>query len=662
MLEGASKKDKAVPAAYAAFASLFAQLDASLLEILSGLLAAMERQFPLPSETTRQSAGDIDGLGGIAQRGEISQLLQSELLLRTEAPLEFLRRISEREALYNEWQFSDPGQQRVLRAVVSTGPCILGHGRLVSLAGLFYLAVRAQRLGETFHWTFLPRSEGPVWFDELTVNSIKRYLKAGAAREYNDHDFNEALLSWQAWAAPEVSLQGSKVKAADWIIGGAEGGEVITQKMARHLNIRFDPAVRGEPRRALVDMMQPNGLRHTARIVFPDDEVCLSALQSPFSPLRPTYRRGGGSLGPMRHWEPLYFTGRNSDAVLVRTKEGLLLLRDFKGNTFKEAHYLELPEHIRLAGAQLLGDEFHYCLWRPGDVGGSKGQLVYGRVRLSSMDAPAICHVVDHVPETFFANQPAFSLPIAFVGRGLDGFTALGRHMRVLPGGALQLEESFIYYVSGSVRIRSVEKEQADVLVAEQDVSRRIANFSCEELRGKIRQDLWGMSFNHSACQLAYSLAQGEWRVPNRHGRKIRSEGNRLVEEQSSIAIMNTLPSDRLLRATARGMDVTALVWSDPSVGGDGHLYSLRSVDGKSTERNIDFRFLESGNQIAKVDHLNDGSLWAIWVDAAGAPEWFGRINRKGRNPTADRPGYIRQNLRQLQNDATPINLGGLLG
>ncbi|MBA3068534.1 MAG: hypothetical protein FP825_08645 [Hyphomonas sp.] len=652
-----TQRAKGVPPAYAAFAGLFAQMDPNLREVLEGMLAAMERQFPVPSEMTFNSVGDVDGFGGITHRGEISQLLQSELLLRTEAPLEFMRRLVEREALYNEWQFSTPGRQEILRVVVSTGPGILGHGRLVSLAGLFYLAARAQKLGKKFHWTFLPRSEGAVWFDELNVNSVKRYLKTGAARECDGSDFSQAMQSWQDWTGPAASLD----RVADWIIGVPEHEASALNAKARRLDIRLDPPVRGEPRKALVGIVQPNGQRHAARVVFPDDTVCLSALQVPFSPLRPEHRRADGTFEVLQHWEPVFFSGRNSDGLLVRTKEGLLLLRQYKNETFQDVHYLEVPDHARLAGVQQLGNELHFCFWLPGEAGTSMGELVYGRTPLGSISALTNNQVVHGVPETFFSGQPAYGLPTVFAGCGLEGFTARGRQMRAAPGSALQLDEAFVYTASGSVHIRSVDKEQADILVVERDANRRVAEFSFDELRGKTRRDLWGLSFNLNGRQLAYSLEPGEWRVPNSHGRKVRNAGGRLAEVDSCIAVINTLPSDRVLRATARGMDVTFLVWSDPSAGGDGHLHSLRSPDGRAVERTVDCR-LEDAACVVKADYLSDGSLWAVWADGSGAPEWIARLNRKQRKSPSGLARYKRLNLRKLQDEASRIDLGGLLG
>eukprot|EP01035_Chromulina_nebulosa_P034234 gene34234-45916_t len=177
-----------LPAAYAPFAPVLERLSEPLQLLLHGQLLQFETLVRNVDAPEFAPQGEFEGLGGLTMRGDIAQLVQSELLLRTEAPLEFLRRIADSETLYLEKQYADPGARPVFRVMISVGPAILGHGRLLALAALLFMARVALSRGAAFHWCFLPRNEGAVWFDEVSVNTIKRFLRAAARCEMTGED------------------------------------------------------------------------------------------------------------------------------------------------------------------------------------------------------------------------------------------------------------------------------------------------------------------------------------------------------------------------------------------------------------------------------------------------------------------------------------------
>ena len=167
-----------LPAAYAPFLPVLEQLSEPMLRILQGQLAQFERMARILEAPDLADHGDFEGYGGLTQRGDLSQIIQSELLLRTEEPLEFLRRLAESETLYHEKRYADPGARPAYRVMISIGPGSLGHGRMVALAALFFLARIAHGRKAQLHWCFLPRPEGVVWFDALTPETVRRLLRA----------------------------------------------------------------------------------------------------------------------------------------------------------------------------------------------------------------------------------------------------------------------------------------------------------------------------------------------------------------------------------------------------------------------------------------------------------------------------------------------------
>jgi hypothetical protein len=270
-------------------------------------------------------SGRVRGLGGLTHHGDIDTIVQSELLLRTEAPLEFLRRLVEAETLFHDRLHVDPGHRRVLRVMVSVGPGIMGHGRILALAALFLLARVAMQRSADLHWCFLPRAEGAVWFDRLSVNTIKRFLRSASFREAEAEDLREAREAW------ELAHAGQQSQSTDWIIGAAQAdpGAGVSNALSFTL-LPFHP---GQARAADVELRCHGRETRRRTIAFAPDRLCLAALEQPFPRPQPACAAAaspGGPVPAMAGWEPHYLSLPNGRYRLVRLGDGLLVIEPAK--------------------------------------------------------------------------------------------------------------------------------------------------------------------------------------------------------------------------------------------------------------------------------------------------------------------------------------------
>ena len=177
--------------------------------------------------------------------------------------------------------------------MISVGPGSPGHGRIVALAALIFMARVAQIRGAAFWWCFLPRTDGSVWFDELSVNTVKRLLKAASYREMTPDDAVEAAQLWEGLTAGPARRDAPEL--IDWMIGDL-GRRPRSPRNAAYWNpdaptnqLSFTVLAPcpGALRSARLQLRRRGGQATRADISFPDDRVCVSALKTPVPPLRP---------------------------------------------------------------------------------------------------------------------------------------------------------------------------------------------------------------------------------------------------------------------------------------------------------------------------------------------------------------------------------------
>lgn len=614
----ASDPPEVLPRVYAPFLPVLEQLSPAMQKLLHGQLLQFERFARAIDRPRLAEQGDFEGLGGLATRGDMAQLVQSELLLRTEAPLEFLRRIAEHEALYLEKVFADPGATTAYRAVVSVGPGLLGHGRLIALAALFFLARVAMQRDARLQWCFLPRTEGAVWFDGISVNTIKRFLKAASYREMTFAELAESRSLWERLQPHELARPRDEI--SDWVIGavakrGPDNDPLAAEESADALLFDLQPPKPGEPRVARFEVRQHGKDRGRTDIVFPDDRVCLSALTDPFRRPKagPPLSAGAGRRPAQEGWEPRHFLAL-PHARLVRVRAGLLILiEETKGKTPK-SWLLELPELCRIAGVSLDGRLLSIVVQTSADGGEA---LVYCQFHLSDGCFDLVTRRSKPVISAhLFRNQAAYALPpLHSFCSGVELCTSSGQRFRLdmsegeEVGFQMLYDEPKTLYASGAYRVVRIDEQgvrRLRVLKGAKLIDEYV------QLEEEYDGAYLGLVYAPEERGLAYCVAPGRWEVPR--GSTLAHEG-----AESQRLSLRLDPHELLLSATPAKRRVSARIWSDASYGGDGTVRLFGIEDGVRAARQATLNLGDDALAVVAVKFAH-GSYWALAMGSDGTP------------------------------------------
>ncbi|HEY5721862.1 MAG TPA: hypothetical protein VIT45_06025 [Allosphingosinicella sp.] len=615
-------KDEAqqpLPRVYAPFLPVLEQLSLPLQQLLRGQLLQLEGLARTVDRPRVAEYGELEGIGGLATRGDIAQLVQSELLLRTEAPLEFLRRLAEHEAVYHEKVYANPGSTEVYRAVVSVGPGLLGHGRLVALASLFFLARIARQREARFHWCFLPRADGAVWFDELSVNGIKRFLKAASYCEMSPEDLVESRNVWEG-LQPAGAI-GPKARILDWAIGasgrlGQSAREAAVALAPDSLIVDLGPPSAGEPRSARLRLRQHGRDRGHADIAFPDDRICLSALSDPFRPARPVQLPlvASSTKPPREGWEPLHFVSMGG-AKLVRIRAGLLVLFEAVKDGPSESWLVELPDHSVIAGVGLTNRLLSVVL----QIGGGSGEgFVFRLFHLGASRAPLAAHSMQVSSAHLFRNQPAHALPpLRREQNRIDLSSSSGQMFRLEIGPDEELRFQMLYGEAPTLlavppfRITWLEDKDGPRFRVEKG-GRIIDNY--RQSRPRQRKERVGLVYAPEERSLAYSVEPGRWEVPF-----TRQHGN-YADEDGARTLFLELGRNEVLLSVRPGVGrISARIWSDARYGGDGTVRYVRIENGEEAARQPPLAFGEDALAIVDVKFIQDG-YWGLAIGSDGEP------------------------------------------
>ncbi|RYX80961.1 hypothetical protein EON83_26150 [bacterium] len=213
-----------------------------------------------------------DGFDGLSRRGSPERLLLSEWMLLEEAPLEFLRRLSQSESGYLQLARHDPHTARASLALFDCGPDVLGGPRLVQLAALLVLARRAQSAGATFRWGLWQKPG--EWNDEVNRESVERWLSLHGESEPDIHH----MVLWEdTWQQAGFDLKNDEL----WLVGSPDMLPFVPPR-ARLLQVRdeLDPLA---PNRA-VEVVNDG---RTLRLELPDDRTGARLLREPFATKAP---------------------------------------------------------------------------------------------------------------------------------------------------------------------------------------------------------------------------------------------------------------------------------------------------------------------------------------------------------------------------------------
>lgn len=636
-----------LPAAYAPFASVLAQLSEPLRHLLHGQLAQFERIVHVLRTEDMARSGAFEGLGGLTHRGEITHLLQSELLLRSEAPIEFLRRIAEGEALFLEKQYADPGARWVYRAMVSVGPGLLGHGRIVALAAIFFLARVAADRGAAFHWCFLPRADGAVWFDEVSVNTVKRFLRAASFREMGPDDRAAAEATWDE-LVPDA-LDGPR--RFDWAIGCDTGRKATSAVgQADHaLAFALLPPVAGEPRTAELTLRRNGREGARATIRFADDQLCVEALRNPFAQVRALAGPRLGTAIPAREaWEPEHLALANMHTRLIRLEHGLLVLGQATKAAFQESYFVALRPGAELVGARVADSTLSLLVHR---VLAGRETLSFTQYVIAPGKSPT--HVLSRsraVPSGhLFRKRSPFAIPPLTRHEGAEFYSTSGHAYQL---GFSNEDEAVGFtplhqaprtlHATGLCRVVLAQQQVAPVLRVVRNHRTHLDDYLPPP--GDMPDQFHGIVYSLGDRSLAYSVVPGEWIVPVTLGRGAgRASAHVLPVAAHEMPLM--------MKVNSQG-EAIARLWSDARYGGEGLVRWVRHDGGRNVQTSAPLDLGPDAGTMARLLLADDG-LWGVTLDAAGVPA---NLLRYRRNKREQRFMVQRYDLAELAAAAAQVD------
>ena len=643
MSQEITKESEPFPEAYTPFLPVIERLSDPLTSILRGHLLSLEALLQAVQNRDRHIVGDFEGVGGLTQRGDISRILQSELLLRSEAPLEFLRRVAEHETLYMETEHSDPGEKLTYRVMISVGPNMLGHSRLVALACLIFLARIALSRKAELHWCYLPTINAPVWFEGVNINSIKRFLKFASYREASVSDYEKACNIWEDLHAEDLARDHIR---QSWVVRPTDPR---AEDFSNHdavenaLTIAMDPPAFDGPQSAVLDLQKRGRNIRRLAMTFPDERVCTSALNHPFRPYRPKPRRDTADAGNARipvlgGWEPRFLVSSNASNFIIRFEHyrrglGFIVLKS--GQVEKVAH-LPLPENILLAGVENI--PFQSC---PGlmlqNTVESEESLINASIAYDGKSLNGARRKIV-TSRHLFSKQGSHAIPGLSHKIGIRCFTTLGQPFLFKIADpsdvkiVIEYRENRILHSDGEYRVEIFNP--ADATMSERMQKNRGAEFDGPAFQvfresGKFiaafpgepdmtPNRLRAMIFTPSTRCLAYCHQAGHWRIMQ-NPRASRS--SRQALNPSSINILDvTLPLyERVITSNIKSGVAKLLVYSDPSLGGENQLrYVWHDENGFLRKQTA----LKLGNSrpLVQLRKRTDGKFSAVYLDEHGDP------------------------------------------
>lgn len=312
----APKIDK-IPKAYNAYAQLFAQMDAPLLRNIGGVLRALPSRIDTAGDFQNQPLGDFVGYDGLENHGALSNLLETEWLMRELDADDFVRRIAEGEVLFRKRNFQDAGKRNTLAVILDCGPWMLGRNRLVGLAALFHLAIRAERMKSDLIW-IVPGSQDRGWREGLTRKTVQRYLSQIVQAPLKQEHLSEVMSRLDVIGQLDC-----------WYVGSHK-----TAHLARHPDVTGAVILRqrhsaSDKPFAEITVSHRNRTLAQVDVVFEDDPTCVAALRRPFTPevsktkatiARPSDSAVLNTLPYQTGWQ----FDRHNLAALIRVDEGVL--------------------------------------------------------------------------------------------------------------------------------------------------------------------------------------------------------------------------------------------------------------------------------------------------------------------------------------------------
>lgn len=365
----------ALPGPLARWSPLVADFPKDVALTLSPWMESLARAIgPLRAHTV-VGEGDPDGVDGVTRRGPLDRLLDTERLLATEIPDEFVRRAAQSELLFHALALQETKPPRASLMLVDAGPAQIGAPRLAHLAIVLVLAARAQEAGARFAWALMqdPPVEGRAPKLVLGVEAPLPALLILDRRALPPTD--EDLAAWEdfalragwddVWrvgedARPSKRVRGGAVRVRDPVLRGVarldleveHGGRVahrslVLPEAALQERVLRDPrslfAAKPDAKPAPPPRPAPSAREGDASAT-PPIFLCggrkVVARNAHGDPLVFTFPTSGQKFGRPKRWrcpdgERVIAAGWHRRRLVLLTRRGDALLRfDWKGDVF----------------------------------------------------------------------------------------------------------------------------------------------------------------------------------------------------------------------------------------------------------------------------------------------------------------------------------------
>ncbi|WP_122072390.1 hypothetical protein [Pseudophaeobacter sp. EL27] len=298
------------------FSELFSQMSPSLQDVLNGILKDFDAFGDLASRPQPTGWGRGLGYDGIQNAGDLQDLMLSEWAMYNLERAEFLRRFAERESLFRRKSFEMRKSGLARCVLVDVGAWMLGHNRLIGLAGLFWQADVAKRSGQEFLWR--TSAQSGEWQTDLTIENVTNYLGQISQSEMTESHVEKLLLSLPNLDASEL-----------WFIGSDHPATIAFHHMFRTALLLGRPSLPSdnEPAMARTSLWTNRRLHTRKPVRYPLDELCIAALRKPFAPKKvapkstdkiPTENSSNGRFPT--HWSAALHVALYPEGVLIDPK------------------------------------------------------------------------------------------------------------------------------------------------------------------------------------------------------------------------------------------------------------------------------------------------------------------------------------------------------
>lgn len=535
---------------------------------------------------------------------------------------------------------------------------MLGHGRIVALACLFFLARIARTRKTELHWCYAPHTNtqganGVHWFTELSVNSIKRFLKFASYMDASQADVEQAHTIWEDVFANDWPHD---VEYQDWLISARDGAKHDTPHVHK---TGENSALLSAPNALILGVNPPDGENRSGEITlkrggsilrrlainFPPDSMCVSALNNPFRPLTRAQspNKGGAQLPEIGGWEPRYLCSYGANHHIIRFanfRPGLLFLRTGQNSAIIHTVFLPLPDNVQLAGVSYSPKTNSVTLLVQVTRGG-KEMMVLSKFAVSggyhdyTIKKPVIsAHL--------FAKQRSHALPILHPYKGAKCYTTLGQafHFDTESPDANPANLNILYKEKRIVAATGTHKvlfydpknktyaERMSVITNDdyktpslqitKGLDKVVANYPVPHSFNKDR--LRGMVFSMSNRGLAYCTTPGNWRVLSRTG---------LNSHDFNDASLTLEPYAQIIRSNIGHVGTKIMTYADLAYGGDGALQTSVRTEANTIQKGTLHRYKQQDNKLVALNDLADGSIWGVRLDEQGDPATIVVLRKK---------------------------------